>query len=178
MEHQVWLDQVNDTVSQSIQGLNLKEIQSLAEKIQNTGRIFLVGSGRTGLITQAFGMRLAQLGLPVYIIGQPTTPALEENDLLVLISGTGLTESLILAAKKAIEIGAVTHLVTQNPDSPLGRLIHDQLIIPSPPRDTKVLNGPLFELSLLITLDTVINQIVEQSGLSYDQMSQRHANIG
>ena len=178
MRHQQWNKLIKNTVNNLVDEIKIEEITAFIGKLTSARRIFLIGSGRTGLITQAFGMRLAQLGLPVYIIGQPTTPALEENDLLVLISGTGLTESLILAAQKAKEIGSETHLISQNPDSTLGRMIHDQLIIPSPPQDTKVLNGTLFELSLLITLDTVVNQIVEQSGLSYDEMSQRHANIG
>jgi 6-phospho-3-hexuloisomerase len=177
MDHKHWTELIKNTVTNLTDEINSEGITPFAGKVASARRIFLIGSGRTGLITQAFGMRLAQLGLPVYIVGHPTTPALEKDDLLILFSGSGKTESLIAAARKASGIGAETFLVTQNTNSPLGELVPQHLIIPSPQQDTKVLNGTLFELSLLIIMDTVVNQIMELSGQSYDDLSIRHSNL-
>jgi 6-phospho-3-hexuloisomerase len=122
-------------------------------------------------------MRLTQLGLPVFLVSHPTTPALEKNDLLVLISGSGSTASILLAAERAQQLGVETFLITQQEDSQLGRKIHSKLIIQSSPEDDRVLNGTLFEMALLVTLDAVINQLLEITGRSFEDMSARHANL-
>ena len=178
MEFQYWKGFVKNSLEQTFEGLDPDQINQLAERIHTARRIFLMGSGRTGLITQAFGMRLAQMGLPVHIVNQPTTPALEKEDILILVSGSGNTASLLAAGSKAFEICAETHLVTQNGDSPLGKLVKEQLIVPSPLQNTKVLNGTLFELSLLIVLDAVVNQLLELTGQDYQDLTARHANLG
>lgn len=177
MDHEEWLSLIKDNINRSIDNLDPVEIRELAEQIQGARRVFLMGGGRTGLITQAFGMRLAQLGLPVFISGLPTTPALEKQDFLILLSGSGKTESLISAAQKADQIGSETYLVTQNGDSPLGKLVPRQLIIPSIVQETKVLNGTLLEMSLLLMLDAVVNQLVELTGQDYQDLTVRHANL-
>ena len=178
MKHQRWMDLVKIGINTTTQTINLQDISGIAKRILNAKQIFLMGRGRTGLIVKTFGMRLAQLGLPVQIISQPTTTALTRDDLLVLVSGSGETGEILDAARLALEIGADTHAVTQNKGSSLGELIADKLIIPSPPEQSKVLNGTLFEMSLLITLDAVVAELLELSGQSFEDMSERHANIG
>ena len=127
---------------------------------------------------EMFAMRLAQLGLPVFVASHPTTPALEKTDLLILVSGSGETEPILSAASKASEIGAEIFVVTQNEGSSLGKLVQDPLIIPSPSENTKVLNGTLFEMSLLICLDAVVAELLILTGQRFEDMSTRHANIG
>ena len=123
-------------------------------------------------------MRLAQLGLPVFIVSHPTTPALEITDLLILVSGSGETEPVLSAASLANKIGADIFVVTQNEGSSLGKLVQDPLIIPSPSEKTKVLNGTLFEMTLLISLDAVVAELLNLTGQRFEDMSKRHANIG
>lgn len=177
MEHDQWIKTVISEITSSTQAIDREGILHLAEKITAAHRIFLFGSGRTGLITQAFGLRLAQLGLPVYLVSHPTTPGLEKQDLLVLVSGSGKTARLLLAAERALKIGAQIFLVTQNGDSPMGMMIQEQLIIPSSPKPDRVLNGTLFEMALLINLDAVINQLLNLSGQHFEDLSARHANL-
>ncbi len=76
MKHQTWMDLVNKGINSTTQTINLQEISGFAKRILNAKQTFIMGRGRTGLIVKAFGMRLAQLGLPVHIVSQPTTPAL------------------------------------------------------------------------------------------------------
>ena len=39
------------------------------------GRVFVAGMGRSGLMLRAFAIRLAQMGLTVYVAGETVTPA-------------------------------------------------------------------------------------------------------
>ena len=46
------------------------------------------------------------LGYTVYFVGEPTTPSIQEGDLLILGSGSGNTASLVSNAKKAKDQGS------------------------------------------------------------------------
>ncbi len=177
MKYETWTTLVQEGIKQIIKSTDPLEISGFAKRIQSADRIFLMGSGRTGLVVEMFAMRLTQLGLPVFVVSQPTTPALEKTDLLILVSGSGETGEILNAAKKAIEIGADTYGVTQNKDSSLGNLIKEKLIIPSPPEEVKALNGTLFEMSLLITCDAVVAEVLEITDQSFEEMTKRHANL-
>ena len=61
--------------------------------INSTNRI-LTGFGRSGLALQAFAMRLAQLGKETFV-GDTTTPAIQDKDLLIIASSSGETSQLI-----------------------------------------------------------------------------------
>ena len=56
--------------------------------INSTNRIFLTGFGRSGLALQAFAMRLAQLGKETFFVGDTTTPAIQDKDLLIIASSS------------------------------------------------------------------------------------------
>lgn len=178
MEYETWMTFVQDGIESTLATINPKDITGLSKRIQSAKRIFLMGSGRTGLVVEMFAMRLAQLGLPVFIVSHPTTPALEKSGLLILVSGSGETETILSAALKANKIGADIFVITQNEGSSLGKFVQDPLIIPSPSDNTKVLNGTLFEMALLIYLDAVIAELLNLTGQRFEDMSERHANIG
>ena len=178
MEYETWITLVQEGIEKTIKSTDPSGISRMAKRVQSAERIFLMGSGRTGLVVEMFAMRLAQLGLPVFIVSHPTTPALEKSDLLILVSGSGETETILSAALKANKIGAEIFVVTQNEGSSLGKLVQDPLIIPSPPDNTKVLNGTLFEMALLISLDAVIAELLNLTGQRFEDLSKRHANLG
>ena len=177
MKYKIWMAFVQEGIEKTIKSTDPSGISGIAKRIQIANRIFLMGSGRTGLVVEMFAMRLAQLGLPVFIVSHPTTPALEKTDLLILVSGSGETEPILSAASQANKIGAEIFVVTQNEGSSLGKLVQDPLIIPSPSENTKVLNGTLFEMALLISLDAVIAELLNLTGQRFEDMSKRHANI-
>ena len=178
MKYETWITLVKDGIEKTIKSTDPLEISGFAKRVQSAGRIFLMGSGRTGLVVEMFAMRLAQLGLRVFIVSHPTTPALEITDLLILVSGSGETEPILSAASKAKKIGAEIFVITQNEGSSLGKLVQDPFIIPSPSENTKVLNGTLFEMALLICLDAVVAELLNLTGQRFEDMSERHANIG
>ena len=76
----------------------LKEVEKL---ITEANRIFISGAGRSGFAARGFSNRLMHLGYTVYFVGEPTTPSIQEGDLLIVGSGSGNTASLVSNTKKA-----------------------------------------------------------------------------
>ena len=178
-----WKTRITKNIAHSLGQIDPNEIKRLAEKIHSAQRIFLFGKGRTGLVIQMFGMRLTQLGLPVFIISQPATPALSADDLLILVSGSGETKGILSSADQANKIGAELIVITRETGSSLSQKTINKMVIPIREDEekelltSKVFTGTLFEQSLLTILDLVIVQLLELSGQSYQDMDQRHANL-
>ncbi|MEM2918038.1 MAG: 6-phospho-3-hexuloisomerase [Candidatus Altiarchaeota archaeon] len=116
------MEEIAKHVVDIIDELNDNEIKAMIEAIKKADRIFLMGAGRSGLAARAFAMRLVQLGLNAYVIGEVVTPAMKENDLLIAVSGSGATDSVVHAAKTAKKIGSKILAITSYPDSELGKI--------------------------------------------------------
>ena len=71
------------------------EMEKFADAILKADRIFVAGAGRSGFVARAFANRLMHMGLTVFFVGEPTTPAIKAGDLLVIGSGSGETGSLV-----------------------------------------------------------------------------------
>lgn len=141
-------------------------------------KIFIYGAGRSGLIGKAFAIRLVQLGLKVFFIGETTTPIVDDTDVALIISNTGETMSAIQTANIIRRVGAKVIVLTSRQTS---KLAHAGSIVVnlSPPTDeeTTVLAplGTLFEDSTLVFLDGIISQIMETRGDTESKMRGRHA---
>lgn len=80
-----------------------EEIKALIEsllRLTDGRRLFVIGAGRSGLVGRAFAMRMMQLGLNAFVVGETTTPALEKGDLLMTISRSGRTRTVLETAKR------------------------------------------------------------------------------
>ena len=97
MQAQLIINELN----QSVKTLSDDDIIDLIQKIQQHKRIFVYGTGRSGLMLKAFAMRLMQLGLNSFVVGETTTPSVQKGDLLILASASGETESVNIMAKSA-----------------------------------------------------------------------------
>ena len=71
-----------------------ESVRNFADALLFANRIVVCGAGRMGIMSSAFAMRLAQLGLRSHVLGEPTTPAITEGDLVVLSSGSGETQTV------------------------------------------------------------------------------------
>lgn len=92
-----------------------EEAERLVKLILETKRVFVLGAGRSGFMVKSFAMRLAQMGVEAYVIGETITTVMEENDLLVIGSASGETESLAAIARKAKKIKGIIVLITISP---------------------------------------------------------------
>lgn len=166
----------------------LKEIDDnslvdLHNIIARKNRIFIAGTGRSGLIGKAFGMRLMHSGYSVYIVGETITPSINEDDLLLIISGSGNTATLNLYAEKANEINASIALITTNKTSKIARLSEIVLVIPAATKNRLAHEpntiqplGNQFDQSAHLLLDAICISLAELNEGS-GKMINKHANL-
>jgi len=104
--------------------LDLEKVEKFVQHIldSKTKKIFVVGQGRSGFVGRAFALRLMNMGLAVYFLGETVTPAAGKDDLIIAISGSGTTKITLTASSTAKEIGARVVAITSYPESPLGNL--------------------------------------------------------
>ena len=178
MQSQLIMDELNH----SVKTLTDDDIIDLIQKIQQHKRIFVYGTGRSGLMLKAFAMRLMQLGLNSFVVGETTTPAVQKGDLLILASASGETESLNIMAKSALNQRIDLAIICASNTSTLAKLQTPNILLQSGTKFNKSQVskqplGSLFEQMLLIIFDTVILVMSKKQKSSNNDMAQRHASL-
>jgi 6-phospho-3-hexuloisomerase len=184
------IEEIVDNVRAVSAETNEESVKEMMEILTSSRNVFLLGQGRSGLVARAFAMRLMHLEIGVYVVGETITPAIDDDDCLLAISGSGETSYIISTAKIAKKRGARIVAVTSYDDSTLGKMA--DLVIHIKGR-TKVdseknyikrqMNGKhlslsplgtLFEVSTLIFLDALIAQLMDKMGKTEDDLKKRH----
>ncbi len=155
-----------------------REIQKAVECFTTANKLFVYGVGRSGLAARAFAMRMVQLGLECYFIGETITPVVEEGDAVLIVSNTGSTMSAIQVANIARRVGAKVVTVTGHRTSKLSHASNVVLCISDNhdamrPRLAPL--GTLFEAACTVLLDGVVAQVMERLGQTEADMRARHA---
>ncbi len=150
--------------------------------IDSAERIFIIGAGRSGLVARFFVMRLMHCGYKVYMVGEIVTPSLKNGDLLIVISGSGSTETLLPLAKKAKTLGAPVVLITMKSKSTIGDVA--DMVLPMGNLNSSSFDAPesmpmgtVFELSTLVFLESVVAEVVKLKGLDENSLRALHANL-
>lgn len=159
-----------------------EQIDKFILEINSHKRIFVYGTGRSGLMLKALAMRLMQLGYDSYVIGETTTPSVGDGDLLIVASASGETQSVCNAADDGAKQGTDIIVITSSQESTLSRN-HDALI--KIDAATKFSEseasiqplGSLFEQMLLMIFDAVILKMTLNNKESNGKMAKRHASI-
>lgn len=163
-----------------------EEAVDLSMHLQEAKTIFVYGEGRSGLMGKAFAMRLMHGGFPVYVVGETITPSIGADDLLVVISGSGSTETMLQFATKSKDLGAKVFLVTTNRDSKMALICSGILMIPAATKHRRLSEpetiqplGNQFDQSVHLVLDAIIIGTLqkEEEGSTYDGMIKRHTNL-
>lgn len=161
-----------------------EHLEQLTAALSHSGRVFVAGAGRSGLMMKAFAMRLMHLGLDVYVVGETVTRSISEGDLLLIGTGSGETKSLLPMAEKARSLKAKVGTLTLSPESSIGKLSDIIVKIPGAPKDqtgnealTVQPMGTLFEQMLLIVCDAVILRLMNNQALTGQAMYGNHANL-
>ena len=176
-------------------GISDSETDTFLSEILNAERIYVMGAGRSGLVAKAFAMRLMHLGFIAYVVGETITPAMRQKDLLVILSGSGMTKTIADIADTAKEIGGRIALITSNRDSRIGK-IADAIVIIENQRDevsdetaefeirqmtgehkSFAPLGTLFETAAMVFADACISRLMEISKIDEKELKNRHANI-
>lgn len=180
------INTIAEEITNVLKQVDENEVIQLGNELQDAKRIFISGTGRSGLVGKVFAMRLMQSGYKVFVVGETITPSIENDDLLLVISGSGTTGSLAQFSKKAKEIGARLALVTTNKDSKIGELSDCCLYIPAAtkkreqhePQTIQPL-GSQFDQSAHLLLDALMVYLLrnKESKQSNAQLNKLHANL-
>ncbi|EKK21031.1 6-phospho-3-hexuloisomerase [Fructilactobacillus florum] len=154
------------------------------EIIEQAPRIFVAGGGRSGLAIKALAMRLMQLGKTVFVVGETTTPAIQEGDLLVLASASGTTPAIVELAQTAQKAGAVIWLFSTNKSNPIATIAKQVTLLPGKSKQTgrtatssQQPLGSLFEQSVWIFGDALVLALMNDQGITEQELRSQHANL-
>jgi len=153
-----------------------EKVENLVKAILSSERIFITGLGRSGLVARSFAMRLMHLGFKVLIVGEITTPSIKNGDLLVAISGSGETAIVKHIVTKAKELEAIVFLITSKTNASIGEISDQVLILPEIEKPVLPLKSA-FEAAAYILLDATIIMIMQKTGVTPQEMMERHSNL-
>lgn len=176
---------ISGEISAAAENIDEGGFRKIVDAILQAGKVFISGAGRSGDIMKCMAKRLMHAGIKSYVVGETVTPPAVANDLIIIGSGSGETESLLIIAEKAKRLGASVALITTNPDSTIGKKADIVAVIqastPKSKSETKLVSvqpmANLFEQLLFITTDAVSMQVAEEKGMDYEAMFKRHANL-
>lgn len=200
-----------NVIEKNIDEIENHQIEKMVNEIIYTkakgGRLFVAGTGRTGLMAKAFAMRLYHLGFDVVILGETIVPSATKRDCVIAISGSGKTDFTVDTASIAKRIGTRVIVLSSNPQSPLAKLSDILVVVKGRTKDADIQDkaeasngsktetikwdarqltgihaplsplGSLFELTLMMFLEGVIATLIERLNLTEEEIKSRHANI-
>jgi 6-phospho-3-hexuloisomerase len=184
MKTNQYLAEMIKELNRSVELISDEDAEKLVNGILESRKIFVAGAGRSGFMAKSFAMRMMHIGLDAYVIGETVTPNFEEEDILIIGSGSGETKSLVSIAEKAKNIGGTIAAVTIFPESTIGKLADVKIKLPGSPKDQSEGDfksiqpmGSLFEQTLLMFYDAIILSFMDKKGLDTNTMYGKHANL-
>lgn len=177
-------------ISSVMEEIDENTVEEVIYEILKANKIFIVGAGRSGLVGKAFAMRLMQIGLRVYVVGETITPSMEEGDLLIAISNSGETRSVCLASQIAMTIKGNIVGITSNKNSRLAKKATKSIIIDTKHRtDPKRFVqkgfhnevpsfaplGTLFEVSTFLFFEGLIGSLMERMNRKEEDLKKMHS---
>ena len=171
--------------------LDEKSIENFMDIINESDNVFVIGAGRSGLVGKAFAMRLMHLGISTFVVGETISPAINEGDCIIAISGSGETNTIVSSAKISKERGAKILALTSYTESTLGKLADATIYVQGRTKveayDKNYLKrqidgnytsltplGTAFELTSLVFLDGLICALMNKMGKTEDDLKKRH----
>jgi 6-phospho-3-hexuloisomerase len=138
-----------------------------------------MGAGRSGLAARAFAMRLMHLGFDVHVVGDVTTPVPTKEDLVIIVSGSGMTRSIVDLGTDIKGKGPKMAIITTNKDYSI--ILDIAIIIPVTIEDIDrdlrecfLPMGTLFEAVSHIFLDAIISELKYRTRTMETKMKDRH----
>jgi 3-hexulose-6-phosphate synthase/6-phospho-3-hexuloisomerase len=179
-----------DHVRSYIDRIRDEDIDQMIRALLEARKIFIMGAGRSGLVGKAFAMRLMHLDLNVFVVGETTTPAFTDQDVLIAISGSGETNSVLTSARVAKQKGGKVVTITSYPSSSLGKMADCLVIVKGRTKEDVPASyierelhpyqqltpmGTLFEDCCMIFLEGIVASLMEVLEKGEKDMKARHA---
>ncbi|MCG2827824.1 6-phospho-3-hexuloisomerase [Methanothermobacter sp. K4] len=180
-----------DNLEKMEREIDAETVDRFIDTLTSAGNVFVLGLGRSGLVAKAFAMRLMHLEINVFVVGETITPAINEGDALIAISGSGRTSYIVSAARIARERGARVVAVTSHPESELGGIADLTVTVRGRTKIDGEKNymkrqirgnhhsrtplGTLFEISALVFLDGLIAELMHRLDKREEDLNERHS---
>ncbi len=175
-----------DEHRQVFEQMDTAQLEGAMHLIEQADRVFVYGMGREGISLRGFAMRLAHLGKEAHWQQDDTTTAIHPGDLFITSCSRGCDpgslEHICNNVKKA---GGKILMFTADPDEEFSKAYADYPVwihstgfrmrrhdlVP-----TVQMMGNQYEQHLYMLTDVIIMMIVEELGLTYDDLEARHRN--
>ncbi len=169
---------INKKIDDILKNVSEGKVEDAINLFMHAKRIFVYGTGRSGLVGKAFAIRLMHLGFQTFVIGETITAPVQKNDLVVLISGSGETIPVAMTAEIARRLGTKIISITANPDSHIARFADILISLSVGGRDPALAPlGTLFEASSWVFLDGLVSELMARKDEDEKEMRKRHATL-
>lgn len=160
-----------------------EEYDSLVHLLKEDSRFFFTGEGRSGFVAKAIAMRLMHSGKTVYVVGETTTPAIRESDILIVLSGSGKTAQALNISESAHHAGAIVFMITTNAEALQLPFISGGVRLPAATKyrlegepETIQPLGNQFDQSAHLVMDAaIIDSLAE--GKTNEELRKKHSNL-
>lgn len=169
---------VTQQVAEALSRIPTDVVRETVSILLKAPKIFVYGAGRSGIIGRAFAMRLVQVGLAAFVIGESTTPIVRAGDAVFILSGRGESQSSIQTANIVRREGAQLIVLTGRATSKLAHAANlaIPLEFPEDPQQRALAPlGTLFESASLQFTDALVSAIMRARGEDEESMRRRHA---
>lgn len=179
------INSVTEELVRTLKSIDPSSAERLKNDILSADQVFFVGVGRVMLSLQSICKRLAHLGIKAHCVGEITEPHLNQEDLLIVGSGSGSSLFPLGIAKKAREtVGCRIVHIGSNPNSPMKEIADYMVRIPVRTKlyledeiDSCQPMTSLFEQSLLLFGDILAKMIIDEKKLDMKELWKYHANM-
>jgi 6-phospho-3-hexuloisomerase len=169
---------IAERVTEALDRIDPAAVTAAVNILARAPATFVYGAGRSGIIGRAFAMRLVQLGLTAYVIGESVTPIVRRGDAVFILSGRGESSSSIQTANIVRREGAELVVFTARASSKLAHIATALLTLdfPEDPERPKFAPlGTLFESASLRLTDAIVAELLRARGETEESMRRRHA---
>jgi 6-phospho 3-hexuloisomerase len=169
---------VAERVRAALARIPRETVAGAVDIVQRAPATFVYGAGRSGIIGRAFAMRLTQVGLTAFVIGESVTPIVRRGDAVVILSGAGESYSSIQTANIVRREGANLIVLTARPGSKIAHTATLLVVFEWPDEPARAALAPLgtlFEAAALAFTDALVAEIMRARGETETTMRRRHA---
>lgn len=160
-----------------------EDVERLLDEIIKAKCIQVYGQGRMYCSVKGFVMRLMHMGFNAHEVYSTTCPNIGPGDLL--IANGACTAVYSVAMRLAKKAGATVCAVTPHPDDEWGQMadfcvrLRAQMAPGAPNGEIPSIQpmAALFEQTLMVFDDIIIQLLMERCNITADQMARRHTNI-
>ena len=162
--------------------VNDDEVEKLLDAIAQAKCIQVFGMGRMKCAVRAFTMRLMHMEFNAHVVYDTTCPNIGQGDLLIV--NCACTSAGYMVMQFAKKLGAKVVAITAHPESKAGKLCDFTVSLRGQVhggRDYEIQSiqpmAALFEQTIFVFEDIVIQLLMKKLNITAEQMSKRHTNL-